>query len=455
MQGSQGYCVPQVPVGAPCVDGVAGNSCVGSSFCYNSTSLNSDTGTCVASNALAVGQQFTAPPDVFAFPALFGASLCASAIAVPVPNASGYTAGGAGVCVASLDLTNAGLPCGSYCPWSNGNLSDLRTNPSGSLVCAPVAQPGLPCVWLPSSVYDFSASGPFPAYLAAQACLAQAAGPTGVRCPGNGFDSSPPPGSCAYYRCLSAAAQGTAQFQPTISPLWLQYFPDLFDDSGSGPTTPDPPCVATTQALLTQWEASLPTDTACSYALPQAFKDRHWTCAAGSVFTLSPSPSPSAPPSTPTATPTQTVTTGLTPTATPTQSVSAGLTPTASPQYTHPTTPTATPTQTVTTGLTPTATPTQTVTTGLTPTASPQYGPPPANDPGSAARAAPNGGLVAGVVIGVVVGVVILGACGWWAFQYFRARQTPAKSPGGVDLVVMSNPAVARVETWKAGPGMA
>ena len=390
-------------MGAPCAGGVSGSSCIVGSLCLNSSSLLADTGTCVATNALGNGQQFSVPPGNLAFLSYFGAFLCASTLAVPVPNASGYTAG-VGACVASLDETGAGLPCGASCPWANGNLSDLRASPSGNLVCAPVAQPGLPCAWLPSSVFDFSAT--MPGYIAAQACLAGAKGPTGVACPGTGNGGPPPIGSCAYYRCLAPVVQGTTQLSPTLSPLWAQYFSALFTDSG---TTPDPACVVAVNLALSQWQASLPLATACSYALPAAFAARHWTCDAGTAYSRSPSPTP-------------------------------------------PSTPTATPSQTVTTGLTPTATPTQTVTTGLTPTASPQWAPP-SNNPGSSSAATPNGGLIAGVVIGVLAALALAGAVTWWVLQRARLQHNPrAKQAGngGVDLVLKVNPAAAadRVESW-------
>lgn len=394
------------------------------------------------------GLTFTYPPGQAVLASSYGALFCSSGLAVPVPNATGYTAG-LGVCVASLDLTGVGLPCGTYCPWTGDVLSDLRANPSGNLVCAPVAQPGLPCAWLPSSLYDFAAV--LPGYLAAQACLSQAAGPTGVRCPGNGR-GAPSAGSCGYYRCLAVVIQGALNPSPAVSPYWTQAFPGVFDgsSSGGGGGSNQPPCVSAVAASIQAWEAELPQDTACAYALPPAFKARRWTCAAGTAVTLSPSP---APPSTPTATPSQTVTTGLTRTATPTQSVSVGLTPTASPQYTRLTTPTATPTQTVTTGLTPTATPTQTVTTGLTPTASPQWAPAPApaSSAGTGSSAAPSAGVVAGAVIGALVGVALLAAAGLWAFWQFRLRHPPVKllvSGGG--LIVTANPAMSSATSWRA-----
>lgn len=394
-------------MGAPCAGGVSGSSCVVGSLCLNSPSLLADTGTCVATNALSNGRQFSVPPGNLAFLSYFGAFQCASTLSVPVPNASGYTAG-VGACVASLDDTGAGLSCGASCPWANGNLSDLRTSPGGNLVCAPVAQPGLPCAWLPSSVFDFSAT--MPGYIAAQACLAGARGPTGVACPGTGNRGPPPIGSCAYYRCLAPVVQGTAQLTPTLSPLWAQYFAALF--TGSGQTTPEPACVVAVDSALSQWQASQPLATACSYSLPAAFAARRWTCDAGTAFSLSPSPTP-------------------------------------------PSTPTATPSQTVTTGLTPTATPTQTVTTGLTPTASPQWAPPPANNQGSSSAGTPSSGVIAGVVIGVLAALALAGAVTWWMLRRALLQYQPSYGAkqagiGGVDLVIKVNPAAAadRVESW-------
>ena len=332
-----------------------------------------------------------------------GVTLCASGIAVPVPNASGYT-GSVGQCVASIDTTGAGTPCGQSCAWASGNYSDLPVSPSGNLVCAPVARPSLPCVWLPSSIYDFS--GYMASALGARACLNTATGPTGVACSGNG--GTPPAGSCAYYRCLATVLQG-AQQAPPVFPLWQQYFPGHFSSGSGGP--PVPGCVAAVNALLQQWQTGLPLSTACSYALPAPFSANGWQCAAGTVFSLSPSPS-------------------------------------------APSTPTGTPTQTVTTGLTPTATPTQTVTAGLTPTASPQWVPQPANAGGSSAPAAPNAGLVAGVVIAAVAVVALAGAVGWWwVTRSMRAKPLASGSAGGgVDLVVQKNPASAApgsFDAWK------
>lgn len=89
---SEGTCLAQVAVGGECSLNTKGSPCAGTALCYNGSGLVNPTyGICVASNSYANGATFKYPPEAFFLAASVGATLCQSMIAVPVPNATGYT----------------------------------------------------------------------------------------------------------------------------------------------------------------------------------------------------------------------------------------------------------------------------------------------------------------------------------------------------------------------------
>ena len=193
INGGVGACIPRLGIGSACTwDGddwsKERGGCVRGAVCYRPT------GTCATAFSLPNGANFSYTPGNF-FNAGYGTNLCASGLAVPVPNATtGYTGTGVGRCVASLNLTAVGQPCGTSCNWSSAWFSELPVpvGGDGSLVCAPVGLPGLPCALVQSTYLSVGFLGVNVAY---QSCIIASTGPSGVAC-----SHQTSPGSCSLDR---------------------------------------------------------------------------------------------------------------------------------------------------------------------------------------------------------------------------------------------------------------
>lgn len=273
-------CVPIIPTGDTCFPSWppgglydTNGGCAATDTCYNSTASApaASTGVCTRLNALAAGEGFATPIDLglgFASVARVGALLCASGLAVPLPDSFGYS-GTSGLCVAALDLTLIGQPC-DYCPNLPG--PNYRLYGDGSLVCAPLGAP-LSCILYPSSL-----NTPASAALqgATAACVASASGPSGVPC----ARGSTGAGRCAALQCADLLTQADvlAATHGDVWPLWL-------------PPSGEPQCVSDTTSADALWRGALTHASLCNTKLPPAFAALGWTCGSPASFSLSSSPS--------------------------------------------------------------------------------------------------------------------------------------------------------------------
>lgn len=252
-------CVPEIAVGGTCdVLGEAasplavwGGQCVAGAICYTGAGPR---GVCTQAYALADGDTFAIPKGYFASAAGYGASLCASSLAVPVPNASTGYSDAQGRCVTAVNLTLAGAPCTSCSPQGP---YDLPVVGDGSLVCYPASSNS--CQLAPSSRYNSS-------YIAAirnvVTCLAAAVGPTGQPCRKYVDSSSPTVGSCGFYNCVEHSLRFFAfKYSPDPSAM---YSSPLFSSGSTAPAD----CVVNNSQAEGAWEAALAPTTLCKYLLP-------------------------------------------------------------------------------------------------------------------------------------------------------------------------------------------
>lgn len=277
-------CVPTIPTGGACVPLQSflntNGGCAPTDFCYNAT--------CTRLNALPDFATFASPADsqpLFASAASAGTLLCASGLAVPLPDPFGFTSP-AGRCVPSLSLSQIGLPCSS-CPSSGG--SNYPVFGDGSLLCTPFSSSQAPpCTLYPSSLYT-------PAWAALQvataACVTSARGPSGVPC----ALGSTAAGRCASFVCSDVLTQASV-LSATQGHIWPQWW--------GPPSTPQ--CVSDIAAANGLWRGSLSRAALCNATLPAAFAALGWTCGAPASFSLTPSPS---------LTPSQSASPSVTPTA--------------------------------------------------------------------------------------------------------------------------------------------
>jgi hypothetical protein len=185
--------------------GFAGAAC---NFLGNSAGL---VGSCTRKNSLPNGGRFFVVPPFSAVGA--GAAVCASGLAVPLPDPAGY-ASNTSVCVAAWSWSDAGAPCAACVPNAAGSFPLVG---DGSLTCQPPAPSGntdaSACTAVPN--YAFTAAA-IAAQIAFDQCVLSAQSPVGTPC--SFYDSSlsssttiqPLEGTCAYYACYGAYARALA-----------------------------------------------------------------------------------------------------------------------------------------------------------------------------------------------------------------------------------------------------
>ena len=257
-------CVPEIAVGGACdVLGDAASPlavwsgpCVAGAVCYKGSADAGRRGVCTQAYALADGDTFAIPRGYFASAAGYGASLCASSLAVPVPNAATGYSGTQGRCVGAVNLTLAGTTCTACSPLQG---YDFPVVGDGSLVCYPTSPTASSCVLAPSSLYASS-------YIAAirnvVTCLAAAVGPTGLPCRKYVDSSSPTVGSCGFYSCVEQSLKFFS-FKYSPDPTAI-YSSPLFSSSSPAPAA----CVVSNSQAEGAWEAALDPSTLCKLLLP-------------------------------------------------------------------------------------------------------------------------------------------------------------------------------------------
>lgn len=268
-----GACIEYVPEGGQCSCAAATLACMPGLICIVPvtgfvgalcfTVDEGTVGTCLRQNSLQPDSRIFVPLDSPGFlqssSRSSGVALCASALAVPLPDSFGYSSN-TSTCVTAWDWSIAGQPC-PYCTTNAAGRFPLAGD--GSLSCLPTV-PGTgttACTAVPS--FAFSADA-LKAQVAFGQCVWAAQSPAGTPCANFNFFEPTSlmglvEGKCAYYACYASYANLQSRFS-VPNALWASYFSE--------------PCLEQNARAAVAYAS----DPSVGCSLPKSLADQGWKC---------------------------------------------------------------------------------------------------------------------------------------------------------------------------------